>query len=70
MLSIFSLLDVSTISDPETLLFIDMLKSTSESLRQALNDYVDILILKDDSNAQIEEINLSASLNMVLSLLQ
>lgn len=66
MLSIFSLLDVSTISDPETLLFIDMLKSTSECLRQALNDYVDILILKDESNAQIEEINLNASLNTVL----
>ena len=44
LLSIFSLLDVSTISDPETLQFIQMLESTSESLRQALNDYLDILI--------------------------
>lgn len=66
MLSIFSLLDVSKINDPETLLFIDMLKSTSESLRQALNDYVDILILKDNTMAQIEEVNLNEALNIVL----
>ncbi len=66
MLSIFSLLDVSKISDPETLLFIEMLKSTSESLRQALNDYVDVLILKDTTTAQIEEVNLNKALNIVL----
>ena len=66
LLSIFSLLDVSTISDPETLQFIQMLESTSESLRQALNDYLDILIQKDDINAKIEKINLSKNLNNVL----
>lgn len=66
MLSIFSLLDVSKINDPETLLFIEMLKSTSESLRQALNDYVDVLILKDTTTAQIEEVNLNKALNIVL----
>jgi len=66
MLSIFSLLDVSKIDDPETLLFIEMLKSTSESLRQALNDYVDILILKDNTTAQIEEVNLNKALKTVL----
>lgn len=66
MLTIFSLMDVSKINDTETLQFIDMLKSTSESLRQALNDYVDILILKDDSTAQIEEVNLDEALKTVL----
>lgn len=65
LLSIFSLLDVSKIEDEETLQFIEMLKSTSESLRQALNDYVDILILEEDNNAQIEELSLSNSLNTV-----
>ncbi|MBA4276040.1 PAS domain-containing sensor histidine kinase [Flavobacterium sp.] len=66
LLSIFSLLDVSTITDPETLQFIEMLESTSESLRQALNDYLDILIQKDDINAEIETIKLKKSLNIVL----
>ena len=66
LLSIFSLLDVSTISDPETLQFIEMLESTSESLRQALNDYLDILIQKDDINAKIEKINVKKSLDVVL----
>lgn len=65
LLSIFSLLDVSKIEDEETLQFIEMLKSTSESLRQALNDYVDILILEENNNAQIEELNLNDSLNSV-----
>jgi PAS domain S-box-containing protein len=66
MLSIFSLLDVSKINDPETLLFIEMLKSTSESLKQALNDYVDILILKDNATAHIEQVNLKEALNTVI----
>jgi PAS domain S-box-containing protein len=66
LLSIFSLLDVSTINDPETLQFIQMLESTSESLRQALNDYLDILIQTDDLNAKIEKINLKKSLDTVL----
>ena len=66
LLSIFSLLDVSTISDPETLQFIEMLESTSESLKQALNDYLDILTQKDDINAKIEKISLKKSLNIVL----
>jgi len=65
LLSIFSLLDVSKIEDEETLQFIEMLKSTSESLRQALNDYVDILILDENNNAQIEELSLNESLNTV-----
>lgn len=65
LLSIFSLLDVSKIEDAETLQFIEMLKSTSESLRQALNDYVDILILEENNVAQIEELSLNESLNTV-----
>ena len=62
LLSIFNLLDVSKIEDEETLQFIEMLKSTSESLRQALNDYVDILILEENNNTQIEALSLNDSL--------
>ena len=65
LLSIFSLLDVSKIEDAETLQFIEMLKSTSESLRQALNDYVDILIMEENNVAQMEELSLNECLNTV-----
>lgn len=65
LLSIFSLLDVSKIEDEETLQFIEMMKSTSESLRQALNDYMDNLILEESNVAQIEELSLNESLNTV-----
>ncbi|QKJ63188.1 PAS domain-containing sensor histidine kinase [Flavobacterium sp. M31R6] len=66
LLSIFSLLDVSKIEDSETLQFIELLKSTSESLKQALNDYVDILIHEDNVITQVEELDLSESLNTVI----
>jgi PAS domain S-box-containing protein len=66
LLSIFSLLDVSKIEDTETLQFIEMLKSTSESLKLALNDYVDILTLKDNAIAQVEELDLNESLKVVM----
>jgi PAS domain S-box-containing protein len=66
LLSIFSLLDVSKIEDPETLQFIELLKSTSESLKQALNDYIDILIHEDNVITQVEELDLSESLNAVI----
>lgn len=66
LLSIFSLLDVSKIEDPETLEFIEMIKSASETLKQTLNDYVDILILEDKTVAQVEELDLEESLNTVI----
>lgn len=66
LLSIFSLLDVSKINDEETLEFIGILKSASESLSQTLNDSVDILIQKDNLNVQIEELSLNEHLNIVL----
>lgn len=66
LLSIFSILDVSKIEDPETLEFIEMLKSTSESLKQSLNDYIDILILEDMVISHVEELDLNQSLNGVI----
>jgi len=67
LLSIFSLLDFSKIEDPETLQFIEMLQSATETLKETLNNYVDILILEDKAEAQIEEIDFATSLNTVIS---
>ena len=66
LLSIFSLLDVTKIEDSETLEFIEMLQSATETLKQTLNNYVDVLILEDKSIAQIEEIDLKQALNTVI----
>lgn len=66
LLSIFSLLDVTKIEDSETLQFLEMLQSATETLKETLNNYVDVLILEDNAIAQIEEINLAASLNTVM----
>lgn len=66
LMSIFSLLDVSKISDSETLDLINMLEITSQNLKEALNDYLDVLIQGDLLNTEIEEINFSYSLESVL----
>ncbi|TDE28526.1 PAS domain-containing sensor histidine kinase [Flavobacterium ranwuense] len=66
MLSVFSLIDVSKINDPETLELINILKLTSENLKQTLNDSIDELVENENINTQIEEINLNESLAEVL----
>ena len=66
LLSIFSLIDISKINDPETLEFITLLKSTTETLRQTIKNSVDELIQKDELNAPIEELSLNEYLNEVL----
>jgi PAS domain S-box-containing protein len=67
MLSVFSLIDVSKINDPETLELVEILKLTSENLKQTLNDSIDQLVENESINTQIEEINLTESLAEVLA---
>jgi PAS domain S-box-containing protein len=66
LLLLFDMLDTSKINDPETLEFIDLLKLTTESLSQTLNNYINVLIKKDISEEQMEELYLKASLDIVL----
>lgn len=66
LLSVFNFIDVSKIQDAETVEFIGMLRSASESLKETLNNYVDILSQKDSLNVHLEEININDSLNTVL----
>ena len=66
MLSVFSLIDVSKINDPETLELINILKLTSENLKETLNESIDELVENENINTQIEEINLTESLAEVL----
>jgi PAS domain S-box-containing protein len=66
LLAVFELLDVSKISDSETLEFISILKSTTEGLKDTLNDYVALLNKKNEINEHLEELDLNESLNEVL----
>ena len=66
MLSVFSLIDVSKINDPETLELINILKLTSENLNQTLYDSIDELVENENVNTQIEDVNLKESLDEVL----
>ena len=66
MLSVFSLIDISKINDPETLELIEILKLTSENLKQTLNNSIDDLVKNESLTTQLEEINLNKSLAEVL----
>ncbi|WP_369765174.1 PAS domain S-box protein [Flavobacterium sp. WC2429] len=66
LLSVFELLDTSQITNSETLELISILKTTSDGLKNTLNDYVKILDKKNDLIAKIEKINLNDSLQEVL----
>jgi PAS domain S-box-containing protein len=66
LLSVFNLIDDSKINDPETLEFLAILKTTTENLKQTLNDSVNVMIQKDKLNVPIEELKLDESLNEVL----
>jgi PAS domain S-box-containing protein len=66
LLTIFSLLDTSKINDEETLELLDMLKATSESLKQTLDESIDTITQTENENSKIEVLNLNESLNIVL----
>lgn len=65
LLAVFDLLDVSKIEDEETLDFIEILKLATESLKDTLNNYVDILNQKNELKKQTQEVFLNDSLNSV-----
>ncbi|MEO8794938.1 MAG: PAS domain-containing sensor histidine kinase [Daejeonella sp.] len=65
LLAVFSLIDSSKITDPDTLDFIGVLQKSTESLKDTLNNYVDILSQKESLNEQLELVNFDASLNSV-----
>ena len=66
LLSVFNLFDTSKIQDEETLEFIGMLKTSTESLKDTLNSYVDVLSRKNVLNVDTEELHLSERLNIVM----
>lgn len=65
LLAVFDMLDVSKIHDQETLVFIEMLKSATGTLKDTLNDYVEVLNQKDDLNILLEEVSFYDALKTV-----
>jgi signal transduction histidine kinase len=59
-------LDISKITDAETLELIHVLKAASESLKHTLDGYVDILSEKESMNVMVEELHLKEVFDTVL----
>jgi PAS domain S-box-containing protein len=66
LLTAFSVLDSSKISDKQTRDIIEILKTATKDLKQTLNEYVDVLTQKRRLNEHLEELDLNESLNEVL----
>ena len=58
LISLFSLLDITEIKDEDNLLYVDLLKQSTESLRDILNDYLDTIKNKNVALVKQEVINL------------
>lgn len=67
MLAIFDLMEVENIENKETIEFINILKSTTDTLKENLNQYIRVLNAKNQNDYQLEEIDLNNSLNEVLT---
>ncbi|WP_158799839.1 PAS domain-containing sensor histidine kinase [Pedobacter sp. L105] len=65
LMSLFSLLDVSKIADPETLELVSLIKKTSEHLHKTVNNFVDVLIENDKLKVPVEDLNLAVCLDGV-----
>ncbi|ASU31996.1 PAS domain-containing sensor histidine kinase [Mucilaginibacter xinganensis] len=70
LISVFSLLDVSKIEDQETLEFIEMMRTTTDSLKVTLNNFVDNLIEKNNLGVTVAEISFNECLTSALQPLQ
>ncbi|RVT75300.1 PAS domain-containing sensor histidine kinase [Flavobacterium sufflavum] len=67
MLAVFELMnDLQSIKNEETLECINILKSTTDILKENLNQYIRLLNTKNQQDSQLEEIDLRSSLDEVL----
>lgn len=66
LLSVFNVMDLSTIQDEETLEFIHILRSATENLKDTLNNYLDVLSSRDALTTKTEEIYFGDCLDSVL----
>lgn len=65
LVSLFSLIDNSKISDQETLELIEVVKLTGDKLKQTMNKYVDVLSNKHVAHNKLAEVSFQESLDYV-----
>lgn len=65
LLSVFNLIDTSTIKDEETLELFGLLKRASENLKESLNNYVDTLEQEDTLTLETTDLNIRDVLDSV-----
>jgi len=65
LISIFSLMDVSQITDEETRLFIEMLKKSAEDLKMTLDEYVDGLKNRDSRLIELTEVQIMSVIGSI-----
>lgn len=70
LLSVFDLLDVGKIEDAETIELINILKITTNSLKETLNNYVDNISHQDQLNIMTENLSLTDITNKILQSIQ
>lgn len=66
LLSVFNLIDISTIKDEETLELIGLLKQATNNLKETLDNYVDDLHQQDTLEIKTEELNIRDVLDSVI----
>lgn len=66
LLSVFTLIDTSRISDQDTIESIEILQLAGEKLKQTLNNYIDLLSEKYAENITLEEVDFASTLDNVL----
>ncbi len=67
LLTLCNILDLNKITDPETLQVFNLIKNSTEGLRDSLNSYVDSLTETEELESSRELISLSAILHVVQS---
>ncbi len=65
LLSLFSMIDDKKVDNNEVVELLDLLKQSSENLRDTLNNYVDILIQKKSLNIQVSPVSFTETLNKI-----
>jgi PAS domain S-box-containing protein len=65
LLSIFSMIETKTIDNKKVVELLDILKQSTENLRDTLNNYVDILIQKKSLNIEVGPVSFTESLNII-----
>jgi PAS domain S-box-containing protein len=70
LVSLLDFIDYSKITDVNNLKYLKFIKIAADSLKQAVNNSVDLLIQKDQIDIAIEDLNLNEILNQVLKNIQ